>query len=164
MGRKKAKTILAGERQGSREPVWEPLIQCVGKLTPWFMWMGDFELEDGTAMHAYKHSHTRRYFHLATDGRAFQYVCPDFFEPDDPSEYLQITRSAAIFEAFRHWPPAGEDLRDDFGDPAELIQLAFDYADRDELMPTPAEFQPDLRRDQSDESPQASERPDASML
>ena len=56
-------------------PVWEPLIEAVGeRLVGTFMWMYEEEMADGTILHVYKHIHTRRYMHLATDGRAFAYT------------------------------------------------------------------------------------------
>jgi len=55
-------------------PNWDPLIDLVGlELVRWFMWMGQIELVDDTVMHAYKHVATRRYFHVAEDGRLFTY-------------------------------------------------------------------------------------------
>jgi hypothetical protein len=33
------------------------------------MWMFEVRLSDGTPLHAYKHIDTRRYLHLASDGR-----------------------------------------------------------------------------------------------
>ena len=57
------------------EPDWQPLLDVVGvELAHWFMWMGGIKLEDGGYVHPYKHRATRRYLHLAQDGRAFAYV------------------------------------------------------------------------------------------
>ena len=54
------------------EPAWEPLVAAVGeRLAAGFIWMHEDELEDGSALHAYKHIHTRRYLYLTGDGRAF---------------------------------------------------------------------------------------------
>jgi hypothetical protein len=56
-----------------RRPVWDPLVAAVGEyLAEGFMWMHEAELSDGSALHAYKHIHTRRYLYLAEDGRAFE--------------------------------------------------------------------------------------------
>jgi hypothetical protein len=56
------------------EPSWNALLDAVGEhLSCGFMWMHEEELDDGTAVHAYKHRSTRRYLYLADDGRAF--VC-----------------------------------------------------------------------------------------
>jgi hypothetical protein len=81
--------------QGER-PVWEPLIELVGfDVVGCFMWMYEAELDDGLEVHAYKHIATRRYLHLATDGRAFGYVPRD--------RYVEITVSEALEEAFSGW-------------------------------------------------------------
>lgn len=65
---------LARITQGD-SPAWEPLIEAVGeRLVGTFMWMYEEEMADGTILHVYKHIHTRRYMHLATDGRAFAYT------------------------------------------------------------------------------------------
>ena len=54
-------------------PDWEPLLAAVGdELASGFMWMHEEAFADGTAIHAYKHRHTRRYLYLGTDGRAFE--------------------------------------------------------------------------------------------
>jgi hypothetical protein len=64
----------ARERQFD-EPVWEPLLATVGeRLAGGFMWMGELTLDGGEALHAYKHTWTRRYLHLTEDGRAFAYT------------------------------------------------------------------------------------------
>lgn len=56
-------------------PEWRPLTALLGEhLAEHFMWMHEIRLADGTAVHAYKHVHTRRYLHLAFDGRAFAYL------------------------------------------------------------------------------------------
>ena len=45
------------------------------------MWMGDIELDGGGVLRAYKHSSTRRYFHLDDDGAPYRYVDPDLYVP-----------------------------------------------------------------------------------
>lgn len=74
-----------------------------GELCSWFMWMGEIRLEDGSAVHAYKHRQTRRYFHLSESGVPFEYVSPRNLRGDDPGRYREITRVEAIEEAFRDW-------------------------------------------------------------
>ncbi|MGK2931394.1 MAG: hypothetical protein ACSLFD_01230 [Solirubrobacterales bacterium] len=81
------KDLIAGETKQGESPHWDPLLNLVGERTPEFMWMFEIELEDGTAVHAYKHSGTRRYFHLGVDGRTFIYRhggvvdgCPGMYE------------------------------------------------------------------------------------
>jgi hypothetical protein len=77
-------------------PDWGPLEDLIGfELADWFMWMCEFELEDGVPLHAYKHIATRRYFHLATDGRAFAYTAD--------GRYREIRRRDAIDLAFEKW-------------------------------------------------------------
>ena len=68
------KTIAGEMGQGDR-PNWEPLEAMVGEeLAGEFMWMFQVDLADGTAVHAYKHIFTRRYLHLAEDGRTFAFT------------------------------------------------------------------------------------------
>jgi hypothetical protein len=77
-------------------PDWTSLLELVGEeLTGWFMWMEELELEDGTRVDAYKHTDTRRYFHLAEDGRAFIYA--------GDHDYREVTLAEAIREAFCGW-------------------------------------------------------------
>ena len=78
------------------KPSWEPLIGLVGEdLVPGFMWMFAFELDDGAEVHAYKSIATRRYVHLAADGRAFR--------SHGDRHYEQISASAAVAQAFEGW-------------------------------------------------------------
>lgn len=88
--------IRTGEMCQFDEPDWQPLYDIVGvKLADWFMWMCEIDLEDGAAVHAYKHITTRCYFHLCIDGRAFEYV---------PSgRYREIDRREAIDVVFDSW-------------------------------------------------------------
>ena len=73
--RHKCSCGLATEDGQYEEPVWEPLLRVVGdRLVGTFMWMQEFRLEDGTALHAYKHIWTRRYLYLTDSGAAFEYT------------------------------------------------------------------------------------------
>jgi hypothetical protein len=64
---------LEGQLSQYDQPVWEPLVGLLGeRLAEGFMWMHEEELEDESALHAYKHVFTRRYLYLAEDGRAFE--------------------------------------------------------------------------------------------
>jgi len=87
------------------DPHWEPLHDLVGvDLAGWFMWMFEIELADQSRVQAYKHVSTRRYFHLAEDGRAFAYK--------GEGRYVEIDRRDAIDAAFDGWEevlPEGED-------------------------------------------------------
>jgi hypothetical protein len=87
---------LTGRSIAVPEPNWRPLLELIGlELVDWFMWMFALELSDGARVHAYKHRTTRRYLHLADDGRAFAYI--------PRSSYLEIEPAAAIDEAFFEW-------------------------------------------------------------
>jgi hypothetical protein len=87
---------LAGTMLRYDEPDWGPLESLVGpELAPWFMWMHSVELEDDAIVHAYKHVSTRRYLHLACDGRAFVYTAE--------REYREVLRLRAIVVAFDGW-------------------------------------------------------------
>jgi len=98
-------------------PVWQPLLDLVGEfLIGDFMWMCEIDLDDGSVIHAYKHSATRRYLHLhGHDGRAFVYL--------DPDRYRVIDARDAIDDVFHRW----EEL---VADPAdrEAIRAAIDAA------------------------------------
>ena len=85
-----------GEMTQYEQPVWGPLIELVGlDVVGGFMWMHEIELDDGLEVHAYKSIATRRYLHLAVDGRAFRYRTP--------GRYQEITLREALEEAFRDW-------------------------------------------------------------
>lgn len=98
---------IPGDIHQWEHPNWAPILALVGKeLTGWFMWMGELRLADGTAVHAFKHRDTRRYCHLAEDGRAYDYQCPPLLRDDDRGSYQPISRLEAIDEAFRNWSMA----------------------------------------------------------
>ena len=85
--------VIAGELRQYDEPNWQPLLDLIGlELVDWFMWMHEIELEDSSRIHAYKHTATRRYFHIAEDGRTFLYAGRD--------RYREIDRHQAFAEAF----------------------------------------------------------------
>ena len=74
--------VLRGRWRGNDEPDWGPLERILPiQLCGPFMWMGDIEIEGGGLLHAYKHSSTRRYFHLDEDGAPYRYVDPDLYVP-----------------------------------------------------------------------------------
>lgn len=97
---------IRGEVHQYDEPDWQALYDLVGvELADWFMWMCEVELDDGVRMHAYKHIATRRYFHLAVDGRAFVYL--------RRSIYREIDRRQAIDLVFERWQEmCADDERD----------------------------------------------------
>ena len=91
-----AKRTVRGTLRQYERPVWQPLLDLVGdQLVEWFMWMHEVELADGTALHAYKHVSTRRYFHLSEDGRAFLYR--------SEARYAELTLLEPIEAAFFRW-------------------------------------------------------------
>ena len=78
------------------DPDWGPLESLVGvELASWFMWMNSVLLEDDAIMHAYKHVATRRYIHMAVDGRTFAYMSSGC--------YCELPRHRAIALAFVGW-------------------------------------------------------------
>lgn len=88
-------------------PDWEPLLALIGdELAGWCVWMGALRLEDGAELHRYRHAVTRRYFHVAKDGRSFSY---DWHAaaPGSDAGYVQLTRAAAIRAALVTWPQLG---------------------------------------------------------
>jgi hypothetical protein len=86
-----------GEARQGETPDWAPLEAVLGsdELCAHFMWMFDVELTDGTILNAYKHRWTRRYLHLAPDGRAFWYV--------GDNGYDVVDQHTAIEGAFHMW-------------------------------------------------------------
>jgi hypothetical protein len=90
----KPRDLMAGERSQGDHPNWEPLLALVGDvLVGEFMWMFEIELADGVAVHAYKHIITRRYLHIAEDGRTFVFTAPGRYRPIDRDAVL-----AAVLE------------------------------------------------------------------
>jgi hypothetical protein len=71
-------------------PEWGPLAELAPEHVENFMWMFEIELENGVALHAYKHWETRRYLHLDHGGRAYVYLWNDDLAADDDGEYRQV--------------------------------------------------------------------------
>jgi hypothetical protein len=70
--------VYRGRATQGERPEWRPLLNAVGEeVTGDFMWMFEVVLTNGTSLQAYKHIDTRRYVHLAPDGKAFVYEPPD---------------------------------------------------------------------------------------
>lgn len=162
MARRKTRNpqLLHGDIAQWRRPNWRPVLELVGELSTWFMWMGEIELEDGTSVHAYKHRSTRRYLHLGVDGRAFDYVPPRAFDADDPGRYRPTSRVEAIEEAFYRW----EDLHgpgDDREEVAAQLELAKHVAGTDGRMTVDLELLARQRR--FDLACEAAARDDAEM-
>ena len=87
MAKKSEKALVMGTVSDRREPVWDPLEFMVGSRAREFMWMFEVEMEDGTAVQAYKHVFPRKYLHLGSDGRSFEFRS---FGGDGPSGYEQV--------------------------------------------------------------------------
>lgn len=97
--------IITGDVTQYEEPDWEPLRELIGmELADWFMWMHEIELDDGATVHAYKHITTRRYFHLAVDGRAFTYTSGGFYREIEPRLVIDL-----VFEEWDKYPLYGSD-------------------------------------------------------
>jgi hypothetical protein len=115
-------STIRGTSVRSGDPEWRPLLDLIGsRLAEWFMWMFDHVLADGARVHAYKHVATRRYLHLAEDGRAFVY--------EGDGRYREIQPRHAIHLAFAGW----ESLSPEPGDllaHAALLRLVSDRAAR----------------------------------
>jgi hypothetical protein len=85
--------IYSGKSMQGHRPEWGPLLDAVGEqVTGDFMWMFEVELTNGTPLQAYKHADTRRYVHLAPDGRAFVFEPPDSYRSVPTADVL-----AAVF-------------------------------------------------------------------
>lgn len=85
-----------------------------------FMWMFQVDLADGTAVHAYKHICTRRYLHLAEDGRTLAFTRSGRYRAVDPFDLL-----VAVFDGW-------ERLIDDEAD-VEALRSALRQAYRKAL-------------------------------
>jgi hypothetical protein len=108
-------------RKGLR-PDWEPLVTLVGRdIVPGFMWMFALELDDGAIVQAYKNIATRRYLHVAEDGRAFAYEKTD--------HWREITAGEAVREAFAGW----EDTTPGQRDPDAVRALLERHGDTDSV-------------------------------
>jgi hypothetical protein len=73
----------------SNESKWALLLELAPHDIDDFMWMFEFQLEDGIWMQAYKHRATRRYLYLDAEGRAFDEVRPDRFDEVEPRPLLE---------------------------------------------------------------------------
>lgn len=128
-------TPIEGDIHQWTTPNWEPILGLVGSdLTGCFMWMGEIRLVDGTGVHAYKHRDTRRYCHIAEDGRAFEYVPPTFLERKNPGSYRPIARLEAIDEAFYDWKPFADLPVDELAEMTRAVNAARATARRGEVI------------------------------
>jgi hypothetical protein len=91
---------IRGVVEQAATPDWAPLEAVIGDaLAEWFMWMYEVQLADGSQLHAYKHVTTRRYLHLTSGGRAFDYRGHD-------GRYREVGVATAIIRAFTGWERA----------------------------------------------------------
>jgi hypothetical protein len=115
-------SILRGDWGGCEEPDWGPLEKILPlELCGPFMWMSDVELDGGGRLFVYKHSSTRRYFHLDEDGAPYRYADPDLYVPIRHHDAVELVFPATwlLYDA-----EAGED---------ELLKQALTVAvERDE--------------------------------
>jgi hypothetical protein len=87
---------LAGSELGTLRPDWRPLIELAPDEVPDFMWMFRDFLEDGIVVEAYKHSWTRQYVHLDSDGRGYV-----FLGGASRSSYEEVDPQALFAEALQ---------------------------------------------------------------
>jgi hypothetical protein len=73
-----------------KHPDWGPLVELAPDHVDEFMWMFEVELENGVALHAYKHRETRHYLHLDSAGRAFVYIWNEGLAADDDGRYEEV--------------------------------------------------------------------------
>jgi hypothetical protein len=96
---------MQGQITRGLKPSWEPLVSLVGReVVGCFSWKFAAELDDGTAVHAYRNIGTGRYLILSADGRAFEY------REDD--SYDEVEAGAALRAAFHGWEEARPRPRD----------------------------------------------------
>jgi hypothetical protein len=82
-------TIIRGWIASTDAPDWDPLETFLPPvLCSPFMWMHSTALEDGTELHAYKHSLTRRYLLLDRAGEAYENL--------DRGRYRRMRHSDAL--------------------------------------------------------------------
>ena len=77
-------------------PVWQPLLELIGDyLINDFMWMAAIDLDNGSVIHAYKHSATRHYIYVHEDGRTLAW--------DGDDRYHVVRAREAIDTVFADW-------------------------------------------------------------
>jgi hypothetical protein len=81
---------ITGQIVQYEEPSWDPLLELAADQVDDFMWMFEAKLDDGAALHAYKHRWTRRYIHLTDCGRAFAYIRDDLYREVCPECQLVL--------------------------------------------------------------------------
>jgi hypothetical protein len=95
----KSKRLVSGTMTSGDTPDWTELADLIQtEMLGWFMWMFAVELEDGARIEAYKHRISRRYLHLAHDGRAFYFA--------GNHSYREVDRHDAFVAVFNGPGPA----------------------------------------------------------
>lgn len=109
-----SRKLPRGKRLKVDAPEWEPLLNLAPDHVVDFMWMGTVQLTDGTRLQAYKHYWTRRYLHLAEDGRAFVFVPKTRYEEVNPPWLLMRALRQLVDPELRYsvrqnvWPEDAE--------------------------------------------------------
>jgi hypothetical protein len=100
--------LVHGEMGECDTPDWRSLEALLDSddLCAHFMWMFDVVLDDETVLNAYKHRWTRRYFHLAEDGRSFCYAGNGLYREVDPRTAIK-----AVFDAWECCKPTPQERR-----------------------------------------------------
>jgi hypothetical protein len=100
--------FVQGEMRQWDTPDWRALEVLLDSddLCAHFMWMHDVVLDDGTVLNAYKHRWTRRYFHLAEDGRSFYYAGDELYHELDPH-----TAMKTVFATWQCCKPTPEEKK-----------------------------------------------------
>jgi hypothetical protein len=74
---------IEGAVEQADDPDWGPLEAVIDvPLLGWFMWMYEIRTSTGTAIHAYKHSDSRRCLHLDEYGTAYLFYEDGYLEVD----------------------------------------------------------------------------------
>lgn len=108
------KAFSGAEVTKTDKPDWAPLEAVVGtRLAAWFMWVHEVSLDAECRIQAYKHVATRRYLHVACDGRTF------LLRADGRYETTDLAR--AVLFAFSGWKAANPS----FDDQQALDRLVF---------------------------------------
>ncbi|MFT3864866.1 MAG: hypothetical protein QM729_11390 [Solirubrobacterales bacterium] len=89
---KRIKKRMPGREPNGLRPDWRPLLSVAPDEVPDFMWMFRDFLEDGAVVEAYKHTWTRQYLHLDSNGRAYAFVGAGYEEVDPYALLKQVLR------------------------------------------------------------------------
>jgi hypothetical protein len=97
--------MQTGEITKGLRPSWEPLLAVVGRgAIDCFLWRFAVELADGTAVHAYMGTASRRHLLLAEGGRALEHA--------GDGRYRDVPVGAALAAVLDGWEDARPRPRD----------------------------------------------------